>query len=372
MINDLVPDTPFSLREKSGRRWPVLDGIPFLRVGREELATEALTHLDAGDEEGALVTLLADQDDWWVGPTAEPAALRELVQARDRLTLREAMKLLSWGRVADYFMHRWSDPVFLAGLSLVEAHWTAPHTAFELACGIGHHLRELARHGVQTTGADVVFAKLWIARHWVAPKARLFCIDAAQPLYSTERFDLVACHDAFYFLEPKVEIIARLGKLMDPSKGLLIMGHVHNREWPNYSAGAAITITDFENLLPDAIFYDDTELTNALVENRAPRASEPAALHDAEAFAAVTGPGLQLAKSVSGLMALPDQGSMLRRNPLYDSDGNISWPSERYEQEYGPRATYPTSTKLLGLEVLGPTTSAAARRRELVDLPERW
>jgi hypothetical protein len=119
---ELVPDTPHSVRDAAGRRWPAPEGIPFLHAGREALATEALARLDAGDAEGALVALLADQDDWWRGPTAEPAALRELVRARDRLTLRAAMALLAWGPVADYFAHRWSDPTFLAGLALVEAH----------------------------------------------------------------------------------------------------------------------------------------------------------------------------------------------------------------------------------------------------------
>ena len=126
-------------------------------------AAEALARLDAGDREGALVLLLADQDSWWRGETADPTALRELVRRGTALTLREAMRLLSWGPVADYFAHRWSDPTFLSGLALVEAHWRGPATAFELACGIGHHLREWSRRGLRAAGADVVFAKLWVA-----------------------------------------------------------------------------------------------------------------------------------------------------------------------------------------------------------------
>ena len=44
-------DTAHSVRDDAGRRWPVVDGIPFLRHGREELAAEALNRLDAGDRE---------------------------------------------------------------------------------------------------------------------------------------------------------------------------------------------------------------------------------------------------------------------------------------------------------------------------------
>jgi SAM-dependent methyltransferase len=364
---------------------PVLDGIPFLRSGREELAAEALARQEAGDAEGALVLLLADQDDWWRGPRADPAALRELVRERDRLHLREAMALLGWGPVADYFAHRWSDPTFLAGLALVEAHWTAPATSFELACGIGHHLRELACRGVAVAGADVVFAKLWVARHWVCPEAELWCLDAAQPWPQGElemgRFDLVACHDAFYFLEPKREILDRLRHLVAPG-GLLAIGHVHNRDWPNLSAGSAVTAAEMEAMFPEAHLYDDAELTRALAEARAPR---PGLSPDAEAFAVAEGGPVPAAFSdgsggfvagaalpVAGRLALPQEGAALRRNPLYDAAGRIAWPSERYATEYGPRATYPMTTDTPDRAIMGDATREQARRRELLDLPERW
>lgn len=367
----MTPDTPHSLRDGTGRRWPAPDGIPFLRRGREALAAEALARLDAGDREGALVLLLADQDDWWRGPTAEPAALRDLVRQQARLSLREAMALLAWGPVADYFAHRWSDPTFLAGLALVEAHWTAPRTAFELACGIGHHLRELTRRGVAATGTDVVFAKLWVGRHWVCPEAVLLCLDAAQDWPLPGRFDLVACHDAFYFLEPKGAILARLRALLAPA-GLLAISHVHNREWANFSAGSAVTAPEMAALLPDALLYDDAELTRALVAARAPRPADAAALRGAEAFAAAAGPGLSAARPVAGLLALPPPGTALRRNPLYGEDGAVAWPSERYAAEYGPGATYPPRSQAPARAPLGARTAEAARRRELLDLPERW
>jgi len=63
------------------------------------------------------------------------------------------MDRLAFGPVGTYFSHRWSDPTFLSGLALAEAHWTAPLHAFELACRIGHPLLDLARHGVAVTGA---------------------------------------------------------------------------------------------------------------------------------------------------------------------------------------------------------------------------
>jgi SAM-dependent methyltransferase len=367
-------DTPHSVRDGAGRRWPVADGIPFLRLGREALADEALARLDAGDREGALTQLLADQDAWWRGDRAEPAALRELVRRSASLTLREAMRLLSWGPVADYFAHRWSDPTFLSGLALVEAHWRGPRTAFELACGIGHHLREWSRRGVRAAGADVVFAKLWIARHWVAPEAELACFDAglSWPL-APRAFDLVACHDAFYFLEPKPAILVRLRAHVAPLRGVLAISHVHNRDWPNLSSGAAMTAAEVADAFPRAALYDDAELTRALVDRRAPRpAAASADLAGVEAFSLAEGPDLAPAQPIAGRLALPPEGSALRRNPLYAADGAVAWPSERYAREYGPHATYPARTDCPERATSGAATAAWALRRELLDLPERW
>jgi SAM-dependent methyltransferase len=343
---------------------PVLDGIPFLRAGRDALAAEALARQGAGDDEGALVLLLADQDDWWRGPRAEEAALRDLVRNRHRLSLREAMARLSWGPVADYFAHRWSDPTFLAGLALVEAHWNAPRRTFELACGIGHHLRELSRRGVAVAGADVVFAKLWITRHWVCPEAELWCLDAAQPWPELGRYDLVACHDAFYFLEPKREILARLRGLLAPG-GLLAIGHVHNRDWPNLSAGSAVSRAEMEALFPDAARYDDAELTRALAEPAPPTpASRPMPRRSAwPRVAAMPPPACSPCRrraapcaatpSTTPPPALPGQRALRRRiRPARHLP--------RSPPTLPPRPPFP------------PATREQARRRELLDLPERW
>ncbi len=359
-------------------RWPVVDGIACLRTGRDALYREVLHCLDREARREALVLLLADQDDWWRGPTASAADLRQLVDEAAALSLRDAMGLLAWGPVADYFAHRWSDPTFLAGLALVDAHWNAPRRAFELACGIGHHLRALAGRGVAVAGADVVFAKLWLARHFVVPEASLLCFDAgaAWPVEAASA-DLVACHDAFYFLPGKAAIGDRLRGMLGPS-GLLAVSHVHNRDWPNGSAGDAVTADEIAALFPDATFYDDAELTRALVDARAPRPAPAEALGGAEAFSLVAGslaagPGGGAPRAIGrGGFAMPADGTALRRNPLYAEGGAIRFPSERYAREYGPRATYRDGAACPERAVAGPATETAARRRELVDLPARW
>jgi SAM-dependent methyltransferase len=370
----LHADTPWSLSDGRSERWPVVDGIPYLRVGREALVRDALAWLDAGRPDEALVLLLADHDDLWNGAPADPQRLRLLVRDRESLTFREAMGHLGFDGVGVYNAHRWTDPTFLAGLALLEAHWPdpAPGTAFELACGAGHYLRELCRRGVKATGADLVFAKLWLARHWIAgATAELICFDASAPWPTgRETYDLVLCQDAFSFLDNKPAVVEALRAMA--GRGWVAVGHVKNADWPGLVTRGAVTAACIEKLFPRGVVYDDAELTRALVQSRAPQPALARDLKRAEAFSLVFGPGLHCTPhSLCGGLALPPDGALLRRNPLYQGS-LIRWPTERYREEFQPRATYPLRTDAPEFAPCGPAVAQAARRRELVDLPERW
>lgn len=367
----LTPDTDWSLSDDLGDRWPVIDGIAYLRTGRDELVRQVVAHLDRQERDEALVLLLCDQDDWWAGLPCNPERVRTLVRDRDNRSFREAMDDLGFDRTGVYFAHRWSDPTFLAGLALLEAHWNQPATAFELACGAGHYLRELSRHGVRATGADVSFAKLWLARHWVAgADVELLCFDAAAPWPVVDRFDLVLCQDAFTYLEPKTAILSAMRALA--GCGWLAVSHVHNLDWPGLSSGDAVTAACVERLFPNGVIYDDAELTHALADARTPLPAEARDLTGAKAFSVACGPNLvRPPRPIGGVLALPPKGAELRRNPLYQN-GRIAWPSERYAAEYGPRATFPERSTAPERAVFDPSLTEASRRRELVDLPERW
>ena len=364
----LQADTATSLADGTGERWPVVDGIAYLRTGSEDLAAAAVKALDHGDRTTALCLLLAQNDGWWDGPAPSDANLRILIAQRDVLNLRQAMDLLGYGRVATYFAHRWSDPTYLAGLALLDAHWTAPRTAFELGCGIGHHLRELGRLGVAVTAGDVVFSKLWLARHWVAgPVPQLVCFDADAPWPIDIEVDLAFCHDALYFFADKTGVVARLRRCA--AHGLLAIAHIHNRAWPNLSSAAAMTLDEVQALFPDAVLYDDHALTLAAASGSVP--VQGGALNVVEAFGLVCGPSLQPAHAANGPLLRPADGCRLRRNPLC-IDGKPAWPSDRYANEYASRATYRCAAMVPDRAVMGSQWADAAARRELLDLPERW
>ena len=365
----LSRDTPHSLAAP-GERWPVVDSIPYLRVDSEGLVGVALDHLDAGCPDDALVALLTDQDAWWTGPATDLGELKQLVRQRDALTLREAMALLRLGPVADYFAYRWVDPTFVAGLALLEAHWQAPAAAFELACGIGHYLRELTRRGVACLGADVVFAKCWLARNWVAPGADYVVFDAAAPWPVAERtFDLVQCHDAFYFLPEQPLTAERLRSAVAPG-GTLVVSHVHNSAFAGGAKGPARPGSEWAAIFPEATVYDERDLHRALMAGDVPVSTRWSDDPAVEAFSLVEG-AAGPANAVIGGVAMPPAGASLRRNPLLgDRPGRdaVRWPSPRWAAEYGSGCSWAEIDDDLGERL----AADPARLRRIVDLPERW
>jgi hypothetical protein len=410
-------DTPYSLADGT-ERWPVIDGIPSLRAGSEALAREAVALLDHGRADEATAFLLAENDPWWDEAPPGQAQLLKVVRDKDRLTLREAMDGLGWGRVGTYFAHRWSDPTFLAGLALLDRHWTAPGSAFEIACGIGHYLRALHRAGVaEVTGGDVVFGKLWVCRHWVCPEARLVCFDAEAEHWPVDSSaDLVTCPDALYFLRNKEAVAERIRQ---GARSMYAVPHVHNAAAENHSAGAAATAEALAALFPEATIYDDAELTRAGASGTEPSALSPRmaegpdpAKRSEGGGERVHGDGIPLAirdgrppvppkadqkdgsrkarpggapgsqpealslawsrdEAAASTLLRPADGTPLVRNPLL-TDTGIAWPSPRYEAEYGPIATYGRSGAVPERAVMSDEAASLVRARDLLDLPERW
>ncbi len=349
-------------------RWPVVDEIAFLHAGRRALADAVLDCLDCGDTEAALVLLLADQDDWARTPPPDVAHRQEAIRRRDVLSFREAMALLAFGPVATYFTHRWSDPTFLSGLALAQAHWSEGCRILEVACGAGHFLRAFALSAGSVTGGDVVFAKLWLARHFVAPHAHLVCFDAASPWPLHDgAADMLFCHDAFYFLPRKDAVAAEMMRISPR----VLAGHMHNALTDNLSAGAPLSPGQYASLFPACRLFDDRELTDALVGDRVPRAVSAEALQDAAAISLAWRAGPP--GKASGALTDARPGQALRRNPLYQG-GQIVWPSARYEAEYRALVTYPPSTDAPERARAGEddATDHLARLRVLLDLPARW
>ncbi|WP_435017227.1 class I SAM-dependent methyltransferase [Tundrisphaera sp. TA3] len=375
----LRPDSPHSLVGEGGGRWPVVEGIPFLRVGREHLRQHALEALDSRDARSALGLLLADQDDFARTPPPDAASIAGAIDAAEGDgTLRDAMRALGFGPVADYFAYRWSAPTYLSGLALLGRHAPPGRPVVEVACGIGHYLRDLRLRGIDCLGLDVVFAKIWLARRFVVPgDVGLVCADAVAgwPLGRASSSPTVFCHDAFYFLDDKPGVVASFRRTAGDA-GRILIGHAHNRDFDHRGvAGDPWTPEAYAGLLPGCRMYDDAELARwAWAETPAP-ARDAGSLAGVEAVAlAWPDDGLDTGRTLLD----PAPGSRpLRVNPLLvDQGGQMvpRWPSPRFEAEYAEASGY-----LIG-EPTPPDHSRPerdevarlARRRILLDLPERW
>lgn len=229
----------------------------------------------------------------------------------------------------------------------------------------------------------MVFSKLWLARKFVAPGAKLVCLDANYDLpFADESFDASFCHDAFYFLPEKSHVAAELKRA---TNGAILIGHAHNAEAVNFSSGAAVSAEEYATMFDNAVLYDDAELTEAFVENRTPNAQTVEELKKSEAVAIVTNE--QTAAQSLGF-SLPPLGQSLRVNPLLDA-GNFEllnapkYPSERYENEYAPLSKYlilsgedvsfsVQETMFHGHWERDARTIDLVRRRIFLDLPEDW
>ncbi|GAA4907649.1 methyltransferase family protein [Actinomycetospora succinea] len=353
----LHADAPHSLTD-GATRWPVLDGVPYLRAGREEVRGRALAALDDGRPDDAAAVLLADNDDWWDQP---PPPAEQLRATRHATSLREAVTGLGLGRVGDYFLHRDHDPSGLAVLALTAAHPPAGRPVLDLACGAGHLLRRLAQHGERDlTGVDVVFAKLWLARRFVVPAhVDLVCADLAHPWpVPPAEGAYVAAHDVLYFLDDPAAVLATAAGHAGPG-GAVVAAHCHNVGQPGHPRPPE----SWAALLPEASCYGEEELTAATLERRLPRPAPAEDLADTEAVA--------LARDLTGFagepaLLDPATDADLRPNPLY-ADGVRRWPNDVWAAEYGPRAaTY------LPERWPDPLPDDAVARRLLVDLPESW
>ncbi len=330
-----------------GTAWPQIDGIPFLRAGREALARDAAARLHRGRRDEALALLLTDIDDFAAtAPSAEDAAGVVRDVDAGRCSAMEAMRRLAYGPVADYFGIRPSTPTWSSGVALLAGHVGARDTVIELACGVGHFLSHLERHDIACAGCDVTFSKLWLGRRFLLPPdVPLCCADIVAgevlPLIGPERCT-VLCHDAFYFLPDKPRAARRMQRLAGPD-GQLLIGHVHLAGVDH--GGIAGNLLDAHAYA--ALFertrslYDDATLARAHATGDAAEHVEPDALAGREAMALVAG-AAPAGPALRALLGEPPR-ELLYPNPLLvpamrDADGpgvaTPQWPSAAFAAEY--------------------------------------
>ncbi|MGL5865271.1 MAG: class I SAM-dependent methyltransferase [Dermatophilaceae bacterium] len=355
--------------------WPCVEGIPYLRRNRDALRRAAVTALSDGQPCEALAILLRDRKDASIPPLPHDAAVRAASVASCAV---EAMNMLGYGGLSWYMQHRWCQPSFLSGLALLEM-W-APQGArlLDLACGTGQYLHRWQQCDPATAaiGADLVFSHLWIARRFVAPHAWLVCFDAEAPFpLADQAADLTFTQDSLHYFTDKPHVIAEMRRLSRDHR--ILLGHVHNAEHPNLSAGTPLTADAYLALIEHSAAYDDDDLTQSVLLDTPADPASPARLQRSPALAFATGPP----PPQPVRMTLPPAGTALRLNPLL-ATGRLVWPDPKFQTEFADPWPYlhalatPSNSVLARAAAGGigsdPELDHYARQQVLLDLPEGW
>ena len=347
-------------------RWPVVDGIAYLRP-KHSVREAAVALLQQDQHQEALAILLQDQDPFAPLPPPSTETMRELIENQN-LSLRIALQMLNYGPVADYFAYRWATPTYLSGLVLLQLTVRALQPVVEIACGMGHFLRTLEANGVTTVGVDLVFSKLWLARRYLKIQGTLVCGDTTALPLRSQQPTTVFCHDAFYFFKDKEAILAALRTLA--AGGPLALGHVHTNAIDHGVAGTLRSAEAYGQMADTrARFYDDRALTAAWLAQQAPSAQPISHLTSAEAVAWIEG------EPRSSLFPLDRPAAPLSRNPLLAPDGSVRWPTERFRDEYAADSAYLQEGASLAEGRKAPDAEEQARlfrNRILLDLPSAW
>ncbi|MGB3775171.1 MAG: class I SAM-dependent methyltransferase, partial [Leeuwenhoekiella sp.] len=335
--------------------FPFLENIPYLR-DKPTFRQKAVDHIKDGNYKEALKVLLKDQDDFAPIPPPENDALDQILGKNTGFL--ETMRLLNYGPVTEYFAHRTTAPTFLSGLALLQLGASKDVPVTEVACGAGHFLRSLEANGYQTTGIDLVFSKLWLARRFMQVRGALICADSmAKPIFDSKSPNTVLCHDAFYFFKNKKKVIENLRVLA--AGGSVLIGHVHTTAIDHGVSGHPISEEKYRKMASEkAVFYGDKELVDFWLNSEEKQAIDPLISGENPVVSWIENP-----LKNAGL-PLDTFAGELHLNPMLSEENNgltITWPTPGYRKEYEADMPYFDPKKL---EKIDPNTLKTASNTE--------
>src|SRR5215471_5818156 len=192
--------------------FPVVDGIPILHL--QPAAVQAREHIEAGRPAQALRAM--------VGLETDAEAERfEAAASSTSSTYREIVEALGPNFEGGYFLYRFSDPTYVVANAVVRTIagivLGSGGRAIDICGGSGHLTRSLV--GLSSPGpilADLYFAKIWLARRFMAPSCEPVCCDGNAPMpFARGTFRFAMCSDAFQYIWPKRLFIAEMARLID-------------------------------------------------------------------------------------------------------------------------------------------------------------
>jgi SAM-dependent methyltransferase/uncharacterized protein YbaR (Trm112 family) len=277
------------------------------------------------------------------------------------LTFAEAAQLVRRPKVfADYLVHRYANPSFLAAIGpvlLLEqlgkqpvANSPSPDRTprvLDLGCGAGHasFLMQSLHPGLSVVSADQDFVSLYLARRFLAPEATQVCWSAEVPSpFPDHSFDAVFCLDAFHYLSSKKAVVTELRRV-STAEALWLFPHLHNRVQQNLVAGIPLSPEGYLECFgfPEARLFDEAEILRGLTQKRVLDLSRQASaqqLNAAQTLTFIRGGGEVWGEHNGFPTALCKRRVNLAVNPIYrgqwQSDNlelELAWPNDVMRNE---------------------------------------
>lgn len=371
--------------------FPIVAGIPVMIA--DDATREAMHALKTGRREDALFTLLGLDE-------VRAGRFRALL-VRERVTYRDAIRILSPDAEGTYFVYRFSDPTYVMVEALLRAIGEQPSAGetpgtmsgrvLDLCGGTGHLTRVLASlrpAGDPVVLADVYFWKLWLATSFTSPGCAAVCCDANNPLpFCREAFAMVVLSDAFPYIWQKRMLAEEMMRLAGP-EGVVLLPHLHSVLGENFTPGMPLTPAAYLNLfapLRPRLFSDD-RLFADVVDRRAvdlTRDVSPANLGAEPSLTLIASRREDLFRKHEVPETLDVTGEV-RVNPLYRIERRgssslltLTFPTPEYEEEFGACKQYlpaavTVHADLAGVidpSTVGPAYEELRRRRVLLDVP---
>jgi SAM-dependent methyltransferase len=404
---------------------PVVDGIPILQhgpVGMFEHTTgatqvegvtpaELVRLIATGRGSEALVQCLAPawRPRWFRVLEQRLSKLPKLARWRGRQEMekvlanrdsRTARDILRFyfrretlgPEVGDYFIHRFSQPRYLAALALTSNLTPSRKPVLDVGCGVGHlaHYLTRRRQPVKLIGVDMNFFQVWIAQHWVAPLARYACCNVADGLpFCSDSFSAVVVSDAYHYFPRRDQFNGEVDRVA-PGR-MIVLTRVGNRAvMPN--EGSEVTLGEYLKELggkPVQVFSEEG-LVRGYLNDRNPlsrQGEEPGSLEHCKWLAFVCSAPAEAMKSRPQNEPCPHSVGRISLNPIYAQEivGGTTklgfrFPGTWYAyenhqmREYHPgRATLDSQDRKV-LEAGGWNDSLERLLRQfvLIGLPDRY
>ena len=353
-------------------QYPIVEGIPILQQvdGLDRIVEFVKGH----EPERALVQALHVFRIRWAHRSRWHRALYHLNCRRlvsdPTVTFEDAAQLVRRPKAfADYLIHRYANPSFLAAigpLMLLEHLGLEPDEGIganhhsrlvptagrtprvlDLACGAGHasFLMALLHPGLSVISADQDFVSLYLAKRFLAPEAIHVCWDVEAPSpFPEDYFDAVFCLDAFHYFKSKRAVVSEL-KRVATADALWLFPHLHNGMQHNPVAGIPLSPEKYLECFgfPEARLFDETEILHSLSRQRVVdlgTQSTLSQLNQARTLTFVRGGRTVWRVYDRFPLALCKDRSLLTVNPIYrggwqgdNLELRLTWPNDSIAKE---------------------------------------